>query len=94
MKTLTYGVMPTKELFLTQFDATDDSPDYDNLYTYAMRGDDARTMERVGCTAVAKLSAEELFIVVQRLTDAFHNGNYDAGDLASSFLTTLGFEWI
>ena len=36
----------------------------------------------------------EIYGFLQYLVDAWNNGNEPAGDLASSIMTTLGYEWI
>ena len=88
---ISYGIMPTRGTFDAAFDR--ECPE--GNYTYDMKGTDARTMERVGLDSAGVVNCEELYKIVRMLTNAYANYTDDAaGELASSFLATLGIEWI
>jgi hypothetical protein len=96
MKTLTYGVMPSFAEFEKAFDAAmreEGLPHY-GPYSYRLKGKDADVMSALGRFVQNEATCTELFRTVCALCEAFKYGNDDAGDLAASFLYTLGFEWI
>ena len=72
-------------------------------YRYELKGQDARTAERCGVpTHSSKLptdrhttaSCSEVYWIISRLIACYEAGDEEAGNLASGFLATLGFEWI
>ena len=85
---MTFGEMPTFEEFEKQF-----GEKVGELYDWELKGEDAKTAERVGLD-YAPFNAQELYNVVEQLTAAFQEGDDKAGDLASNIMTTLGYEWI
>ena len=83
MKSMTYGVVPTPAEFFTAFYR--EVPDG----VYRIRSGAMRTLDIEG-----DYSERGLFKLVTRLTRKWEQGNEEAGDWASSILSTLGFEWI
>lgn len=92
MKAMTYGTLPDETEFEDAF--TERALD-EGGYSYDLRGEDADAAEAAGIdTSAVNLDADELYEVIKKLTEAWEDGNDAAGDLASGFLSTLGFEWI
>lgn len=89
--TMTYGVMPSFETFEAAFMASERA---EGGYTYTLRGSDAEIAYEAGIPVHTEAGAEELYEIIGKLRAAWENGNEGAGDLASAFLSTLGFEWV
>ena len=87
MKSLTFGVMPSR----TAFDAAFDREVGSAGYNYELRGSDARAAGAVGVDASGRVGAAKLYGIIKKLADS---GDEQAESVASSFLYTLGFEWI
>ena len=86
---MTYGVIPKWKDFEKKFKKY-----VGKSYNYVLKGTDASTAKKVGIPVRGDFSAKELYDIVMKLTDAWENGDDNAGDLASGILTTLEFEWI
>lgn len=87
---LTYGVLPRFEDFEAAFEAElGDKP-----FTYTLRGNDAEVASELGIPDDGAFSPRKLYKVIETLTEALHDGDDDAGDIASSILYSLGIEWI
>jgi len=87
---MTYGVLPRLEDFEAAFEAELG----DKLFTFTFRGSDADVMDDLGLPVDGRFTARKLFKIVETLTEALHDGDEDAGDIASSILYSLGIEWI
>lgn len=88
---LNYGELPAKDKFDAIFDkelATDGS----ESYNYNLKGEDADTAERVGVPSRGDFSADELYEILQKLSE--DSSDDEAMDLAGSILYTLHIEWI
>lgn len=95
---MTYGQLPTEYAFNMHFRSLVDGP-----YVLELAGRDAELMqEHYGGPEFAgdygkagyALDADELWGVVESLTEALDNGDDAAGDFASEILSTLHFEWV
>lgn len=98
MKTLTYGTMPDFEEFEAAFDRATEGI---GKYFYALKGRDAETAWNadIPVRAGIELQARTMYGYIEKLIDVWENEDDEdeaamAGDLASSFLTSLGFEWV
>lgn len=87
---MSYGQLPSPREFSRAFRAELGDGDY----TYTFRGSDADVADAVGIPDSGRFDDAELWVIVKKLQRAFEEGNDGAGDLASSILYTLGFEWI
>jgi hypothetical protein len=79
MKSMTYGVLPSKEEFLNEV---------------IIEGDDKVTFgndERFGTVTV---TAEEVYEELKKAVEEWKEGNEWAGDWASCVLSVFNFEWI
>jgi len=63
-------------------------------YSYTLRGRDAQIADSVGIPDSGDVTAREMYALLEKLVAAWEDGDDSAGDLASSFLATLGFEWV
>lgn len=99
-ETLSYGELPKFNDFVkhvqTAIDPDEDKPFLakGKKYPYTLKGSDADVAGEVGIPTRANLNVKDLYKVIQKLVDAWENENDAAGDLASSIMFTLGFEWI
>lgn len=87
---MTYGQLPSKREFVKAYHT---ALGYDD-YHYTLRGIDADVAYDVGIPDAGFFDVDELWDTIKDLKKAYEHGNDEAGDLASGFLTTLGFEWI
>ena len=94
-----YGVLPSQSQFTSHFKQIVGH----DAYTLELAGSDAELMqEHYGGPEFAgshgkagyALDADELWGVVESLTEAWDSGDDAAGDFASAILYTLHFEWI
>lgn len=85
--TLTYGVLPTREVIESLAPAG---------YRVDLKGADARVVDLLGLPVdtTGTWTTGELWDVLVALTQAWGAGVDAAGDLASAILTTLGVEWV
>ncbi len=106
MQSYTYGTLPTPEEISTsagesypmEFTAGDD---FDAFRAAVNQGIDAH-LEAVSFEefrgaygkAGFRVSPKTLPVLLRRLVEAWEEGSEPAGDLASSILYTLDFEWI
>lgn len=91
MHALTYGVLPPKEKFLERF--AKEVPDGE--YDYTLKGEDAEAAQRADIPTEGTLSGEKLYGAIKKLVQQWEDeDDEEAGDLASSILSTIGFEWI
>ena len=96
----TYGVVPKINDFKKHLenDIDDDTGmpwlAKGKKYPYTLRGSDADTAREIGISASGNLNIKALHKMISTLTDAWDNGNDNAGDIASSMMQTLGYEWI
>ena len=79
MKSMTYGKLPSQSEFDKAFDTEVDDD-------YSFKND-----PRVGND---ELNASQLWKELKKATKEWEGGDDEAGDWASSVLSTLGFEWI
>lgn len=88
---MTYGTMPSKR----QFDRAFRKEVPDGFYKMHLKGADFRAAD--GTTfdheGVEYYDSEDLYDGVTELVAKWNDGSEQAGDLASSILLTLGFEW-
>lgn len=90
---LSYGELPRFPLFLQQFIKVMDEKS--GKYAYDLVGSDIKIASRVGIPVKGLFTATELYIVVEKLTRAWdEESDKNAGDLASSILKTLDFQWL
>lgn len=86
MKSMTYGNLPSKSAIAKALGGA--------AYQYEMKGSMAETCERVGVPQSGEFDVDELYGILQKLVEAFENGDDEAGQFASDILYTLDFEWI
>jgi hypothetical protein len=86
----TYGVMPSKKVFEDHFEKELGD---DGLYRIRLSGSDSRAADGT-IIGDGQYDDDELYKGVKQLVKKFERGDDAAGDLASSILYTLGFEWI
>lgn len=90
----TYGKVPPPYDFRKAFNAEVPQAASDD-YRYDLRGRDAQTAEQYGIAAQdSGVSADDLRRIVKTLAEGWEGGDEYAGDLASSFLASIGIEWI
>lgn len=93
MKTLTYGVVPPLADFDEAFERDADLKR--EGYSWLLKGTDEATAYRYDIpTMLLAADSDEMSEVVTTLADAWSKGDEEAGDLAASILTSLGFEWV
>jgi hypothetical protein len=80
-RTFSYGEVPSLAAFKRRF-ATEMGAGSLYAISNSRRGIDGR------------YTASELYELVVELTAEWNQGHDDSGDLASSILETLGFEWV
>lgn len=85
VRTMTYGVLPGYESFLAHFQYWV-ADDY-----YTIR---ASVMDDYIEKYEGDYTSAQLYEVVRELCERWGYCEDEAGDLASSILSTLGFEWI
>jgi len=90
MTSMTYGQLPDFKAFDKQFQKVMKGDDYE----YTLKGSDASTANKVKIPTSGYFDSKELYGIIKKLISAWEKGNDDAGDLASSFMYTLDFEWI
>lgn len=90
LRAMTYGEVPHFSEFQRAFDKVIPDGGY---YRMELNSSDSKAAEftiiGTGC-----FNAEELWIGAKQLVEKFNLGCEDAGSLASSILSTLGFEWV
>ena len=97
---LNYGELPKINDFIkhvqTAIDPDEDKPflPKGKKYPYTLKGSDAAVADDAGIPTRANLNVKDLYKTIQKLVDAWEGGNDDAGDLASSMMFTLGYEWV
>lgn len=91
MKSMTYGVMPTKKEFAAHWKGHMDSGEG---YPYTLRGSDAATAYAARVPTSGEFSEKQLYAIIKKLRDRSYKGDENAGSIASSILYNLGFEWI
>lgn len=95
MTSMTYGDLPTREAFDAAWEA-------EGLDSYRVRlnsrDSDALDWACPEFAVAGPWEADELWEILTGLTACWESGDPyagdAAGDLASSILTTLGFEWV
>lgn len=99
-QSMTYGVMPSKASYERHYNAIVGA---NELYTMDLVGADENiVVEAWGepqftggyGKAGYNFDRDELWSLLEELTNMYNDGNEAAGDLASGILTTLHFEWI
>lgn len=105
MKSMSYGQLPTKQDFMKAYKKELGT---DGLYEMRLVGDDKQVAGRAvdlmmpnisnGLDLIASgaegwIGGEELWRFIKMLVRLWDNGDDAAGDLASSILSTLDFEW-
>lgn len=90
MESMTYGNLPSWNEFKKQFIRKVGDDGYD----YTLRGSDASTARKAKIPVSGVFDAKELYNILTKLVSAWENGNDEAGDLASSIMYTLDYEWI
>lgn len=96
LTTMTYGVLPSRALFDAAY--VQEGCEADG-FKAVLIAHDARTLARSGATVDAGdfrrgLADFQLWGALTALVSLWEKGDDGAGDLASSILTVLGFEWI
>lgn len=86
-RSMTYGVMPTRE----EFDAACSEPDEECGKSVDDLGFSFRNDERIGSDT---LTGTELWIELEKAHIEWEAGDERAGDWCSFVLGCLGFEWI
>lgn len=91
LTSLTYGVLPSRALFGADFRS--ECPDG---FRVSLGSTDTRTLDRSGATGepIGVWSEATTWNAVTCLRDLWERGDDAAGDLASTILQVLGFEWI
>lgn len=90
MDSMTYGKIPPFKMFKKNFDKEVDG----DTYNYNLKGSDLKIAKRVKIPASGDFTAKELYSIIIDLSQSWDDGFDDAGDLASSILSTLNIEWI
>lgn len=90
MKSMTYGTMPSWAAFIKQYDHEMEG----DRFQLHLKGSDARTVEAYGLDSETALTARDTFDYIEVLRIGWEKGDDNAGDIASSMLSTLGFEWV
>jgi hypothetical protein len=90
MTSMNYGEVPEFRDFQKNFKKSVRAMSYN----YDLKGADARTADKVGIPTGGDWSDKELYTIVNKLKKAWDKGDDNAGDLASSIMYTLNFEWI
>lgn len=94
MQSLTYGVLPNGADLAAAFDSLDDG------YRVNLNPSDCDLLDWAGATVETHgtWDFDDVWEVLARLTNLWAEGDpyagESAGNLASSILETLGFEWI
>lgn len=90
-KSMTYGNIPSFNDFKNNFKKEMGN----NKYPYELKGTDVQTARKVGIPTKGQFDEKQLYNIIKKLSDLWDvNGDDNAGDLASSILSTLDFEWI
>lgn len=89
-KSMTYGTIPSFSDFSMHFRKEVN----DELYNYDLKGSEAVVARKVKIPTSGDFTAKQLYMIVKKLVQAWEVGNDEAGDLASSIMYTLGYEWI
>lgn len=88
---MTYGVLPSLGKFEKHYDA---EVGITNSYETHWSLSDARTVRNTILEGGGSFSADEIYKALKQLVDRWEKGDDNAGDIASSILSTLKFEWI
>lgn len=92
MRSMTFGVMPTKKVFHEHWLRTMNGQE---SYSYTFRGSDAASAGRARVPSEGRFSEKQIYAIVKKLRDSFFKkGDENAGSMASSLLYSLDFEWI
>lgn len=100
MKMMTYGELPRWSEFRKHvemgIDPETDKPwlSSSEKYPYNLKGSDAQAARKAGIPTSGKFDLKKIYQIISKLKEEWENGNDSAGDLASSFMYTLGFEWV
>jgi len=89
MESMNYGEIPPFDKFSRNF-----RKEAGALYNYELKGSDARTASKAGIPVSGDFTDKELYSIIQKLMDRWNKGDDNAGDLASSIMYTLSYEWI
>jgi len=89
-RSMTYGTLPSIEAFEKAFDA---ELGEDERYRIRLSRSDSKAADGTSI-GDGEYTADELYRGLEELVKKFERGREAAGDLASSILSTLGFEWI
>lgn len=90
MTSLTYGQLPTKRQFLAAYKRELG----DGEYRMRLRGADVDAVRGTVFESGTSFDVDDTWDGLKELRDKWEEGNDAAGDLASSILFTLNFEWI
>lgn len=95
MESLTFGTLPEFETFEARFNRATEG----HRYVYDLKGRDMYTAWKADMpTRADHMLASEMYGHLQNLIKVWETAEVDeaemAGDLASSFMSTLGFKWI
>lgn len=91
LTSMTFGVVPEFKDFQKNFKK---SVKGNKTYNFDLKGEDARTMEKIGIDSYGDWTDRELYDIVKKLKKAWDKGDDNAGNLASAIMDTLDFEWI
>ena len=91
-KTMTYGEMPSRRTFRAHWERVVPTTGF----SFRLNASDGRCMEAAApsWSGDGVYEEAEVWALVQELIEAFHRGSDCAGDLASSIMYALEFEWI
>lgn len=96
MKSLTYGELPPFDEFYKWVTSERDEdlsvylPE-DKTFHYETQGSDAKVMSKLKLPTEGRFTHEAIYNIIKALIE---DGSDDALDIASSFMYTLGYEWI
>lgn len=95
MRTMySFGTMPTKREFHSAWNR-EIGEGSQFTYQYTFRGGDAASARSARVPVEGSFNEKQIYSTVKKLRDAyFKKGDENAGSLASSLLSTLGFEWV
>ena len=89
--TLTYGVLPTQEQFISAY-ATEVG--LENPYAIKLGKSHSDNVGHVFGVMDGKFDYMVLWTMLNDLVLDYENGNEHSGDFASCILATLGIEWV
>lgn len=89
-KMLTFGVLPSKKAFHAAWKENMG----ERRYSYTLGRSDAESARFANVPTSGSFSEAVTRDIVRKLRNAFNRGDDNSGNIASSILGTLGFEWV